>query len=347
MRTVCNFLILSLGFWLSSCGAPPKPVNLNPQMSLAESKSDSHQLQGKILARMGQATLTDYKDYEVGPEDLLEVTFYGHDDLLREVRVDGGGDISLPLIGVVKVEGLSPRGIENRLKKLYVSGGYLINPQISVLVKEYRHQRVMVTGAVVQPGSYEIIGPRTLLEMLGKVGGLSDKAGEVVHVVRNQSAPDVSKSLKDRPQPSRETETIVIDLRRLLADGDMKLNIPIKSGDVINVPQAQSAYILGAVKRPGQVPIKGSMTVSKALALVEGTDPMFASDKISILRFGDQGERVTIPVNLGRIKSGQDPDPLLRENDVVFVAESSVKRLLFNIKYFMPGSFGFSYAPGL
>ena len=105
-------------------------------------------------------------------------------------------------MGPVKVSGLSPQAIEKRLAQLYREGDYIKTPQISVQVKEYRHQRVMVTGAVTTPGAYEVIGPRTLLEMLGKAGGLTDKAGETVQVIRSQSASEVRKTLKGERQSS-------------------------------------------------------------------------------------------------------------------------------------------------
>ncbi len=129
----------------------------------------------QLLAQANRGTLSGYKDYKVGPEDLLEVDFFGQDDLHREVRVNGLGEISLPLIGAVTVAGLSPQEIEGRLIQAYKDGKFIRKPQVSVSVKEFRHQRVMVTGAVANPGSYEVIGPRTLLEMLGKAGGVIDK----------------------------------------------------------------------------------------------------------------------------------------------------------------------------
>ncbi len=335
-------LFLALALLVPACGGQGKDTAY--QRAIAQQpKEERNQLQDRLLPLLGKTTISSYQDYEVGPEDLLEISFYGQDELLRETRVSGSGEISLPLVGNVRVDGLSPKAIEDRLKKQYVDQGFFVNPQISVFVKEYRHQRVMVTGAVVSPGSYEVIGPRTLLEMLGKVGGLTDKAGDVVHVIRNQSASALAKSTQGRSGPATTTETTVIDLRRLLGAGDMKLNLPIKNGDVVYVPPAQTASVLGAVKKPGQIPVKDNITLSKALALSEGIDPMFGSDNISILRFDAQGQRLTFPVNLKRVTSEQDPDPTLQENDVIFVAESGFKRFLYNFKTLMPGSFGMSY----
>ena len=91
----------------------------------------------------------------------------------------------MPLLGPVKVTGLTPQKLERRLEELYGTQ-YLRNPQVSVFVKEYRHERVALTGALKKPGFYEIIGPRTLLEMLATAEGLDEKAGDRVQVIRTK-----------------------------------------------------------------------------------------------------------------------------------------------------------------
>jgi polysaccharide export outer membrane protein len=300
-------------------------------------------------AQANQTTLDSYRDYKVGPEDLLEVTFFGQEDLYREARVNGTGEISLPLIGAIAVGGRSPQEIETQLVQAYKTGRFLRDAQISVAVKEYRHQRVMVTGAVATPGSYEVIGPRTLLEMLGKAGGIVDKpemkAGDLVYIARAQNAPAMMKRTKGTKEPPSPPTNIVIDLRRLLSGKSTDLNIPIKNGDVIYVPPAKMAFVLGAVKKPGQVPVRDNLTVTQAVALTEGQDIILSSNKITVLRFDELGERQVLPVNLKDITSGTEPDPILKPNDIVFVHESGLRRFLFDIRNFVPGSIGLGAAP--
>jgi polysaccharide export outer membrane protein len=337
-------LILTFSL-VTGCAAPSLRTPPEHLVSHLEGQAKKQKFQEELLAQMGRATLTDYRDYVVGPEDLLEIDFFGQDELYREIRVNGRGEVSLPLVGPVTVAGLTPGDIEEKLVRLYKEGDFINNPQITVFVKEYRHQRVMVTGGVASPGSYEVIGPRTLLEILGKAGGLNEKAGDVVHIIRAQSASDLTKVLKGGPglqSFSPGSETIVVDLRRLLLQGDMKLNIPIKSGDVVHVPYARSAYVLGAVRKPGQIPVKENITVAQAVALSHGVDPMLASSQISVLRFDEAGQRITIPVNLDRVTAGLEEDPPLKENDIVFVKESGFRRFMFNFKNLLPGSFGAS-----
>lgn len=294
------------------------------------------------MVQMGQATLSGYKDYSVGPEDLLGIEFFGIDELGKEVRVNGQGEISLPLVGLVKVSGLSPQAIEDKLTKLYREGDYIKAPQISVIVKEYRHQRVMVTGAVKNPGSFEVIGPRTLLEMLGKAGGVSEMSGDTVHLIRAQSASDVRKTIKlgEAIQPfSPGSETIVVDLKRLVSQGTSELNLPIKTGDVIFVPYAQSAYVLGAVSTPKNVPVKDNLTAIQAVTMAGGQHIMLASNRVTVVRFNDHGGTDTFSLNLKKVTAGQEADILLKGGDIVFVKESAVRRAMFDFKNLFPGNY--------
>ncbi|MBW1990680.1 MAG: polysaccharide biosynthesis/export family protein [Deltaproteobacteria bacterium] len=292
------------------------------------------------LAQAGRTAEVDYRGYQVGPEDLLEVRVFGQDNLNRQVRVNGQGTISLPLVGEVAVAGLTPREIENRLVQAYGSE-YLRHPQISVRVKEHRHQRVAVTGAVDRPGQYEMIGPRTLLEMLALAGGLQDKpgaqAGDKVHIIRRRP---VTKAESRR---SYRTETIVIDLRRLLQAGNPELNIPIHHGDVIFVPFAGHAYVMGGVRRPGAVPVKDNLTLTQAVALAGGLDPVLATPQVEVLRLDENGTARTFRRNLNKVMAREETDIPLKDNDVVVVGESRLRKALFVFKELLPGAMSGAY----
>lgn len=343
--TLCFIFLVVIG-----CAGSSKQMSPEQMVSQVKTQAETSQRQQQFLAQLAKVTLADYRDYKVGPEDLLAIEFFGQDALNRETRVNGQGEISLPLIGVTSVNGLSPAEIEKHLVQAYKAGQFIRQPQITVSVKEYRHQRVMVTGAVANPGSYELIGPRTLLEMLGKAGGIIDKpemkAGDLVYIARAQNASAAArKPAPGKTGQSRAEENLAIDLRRLLSGDGMQLNIPIRNGDVIYVPPAQMAFVLGAVKKPGEVPVRNHLTATQAVALSQGQDLILSSNRITILRFGEQGERLAIPLNLKGITSGEEPDPLLKANDIVFVHESGIRRFFYDIRNLLPGTMGMSAAP--
>jgi polysaccharide export outer membrane protein len=343
------------GMALWGCGAPA-PMR-PPQLVLPAEKSGKEGLNQQLLAQLPKAAQAgaapqvsgkSSADYQVGPEDLLDIQVYGEDDLERSIRVSGAGEISMPLVGAVPVAGLTPLQIEQRLRGVY-GQKFLKNPQVTVFVKEYRHQRVAVTGAVKTPGFYEIVGPRTLLEMLAIGGGLNEKAGDYVHIMRRRPAKEAKPAAateEGSAAAGSDCETMVIDLRKLAQDG--RLNVSLRGGDVVHVPYAGLAYVLGYVNKPGSVPVKENLTVSQALAMTGSPIYLLASPgNISILRMEDNGQAVTIPVNLGRVVKNQEPDILLKENDVVYVPEGKIRKFLWDFRQLMPGfmSMGYSLAP--
>jgi polysaccharide export outer membrane protein len=339
-----KLFLVTLGVFLvlMEVGCTSPTMVLPPERVMASTliQNQKSEQQNQLINQLCQSRVKDYTDYAVGPEDLLQVTFLGQDKLGREVRVNGKGEIALPLIGAVKVAELSPQKIETLLDQLYREQKYIKNPQITVFVKEYRHQKVMVTGAVNKPGSYDIIGPRTLLEMLGRAEGLKENAGNIVQIVRHQSYSEVNKAKNQAGEQSRQTyppgsDITEINLNQLLTKGVAGLNVPIRNGDVIYVPFASNAYVLGAVLKPGNVPVKDSLTVTQAVAMAGGLNPLLATDKISIIRIKN-GHRTTIPVDLSQIETGEINDVPLKENDIVFVQESGFKKFLYTFRNLNP-----------
>ena len=234
----------------------------------------------------------------------MDIVVYGQDALNRTLRVNGQGEIVMPMVGPVKVAGLTAQEIERRLMELY-DAHYLVNPQITVAVKEYRHQRVAVTGAVNKPGSYEIIGPRSLLEVLSMAGGISNQgqptgggaqAGDVVDVIRHQNAPDQAKTAKAGACGSfaQKTETMVIDLRRLVSGQEPRLEHPGGQRRHGLCAFRRHRLCLGRGKKAGLIVVKENLTVSQAIAQAGDADIMLASDDIAIMRFDDQGRPITI-----------------------------------------------------
>jgi polysaccharide export outer membrane protein len=110
------------------------------------------------------------RDYRIGPDDLLDIQVFGVDPLSRNVRVNARGQISLPLIGLLDVGGLTAQEAEALIARR-LGETYLQNPQVSLFVKEYTSQRVTVEGAVNKPGIYPLRGPTTLLQTLALAGG--------------------------------------------------------------------------------------------------------------------------------------------------------------------------------
>lgn len=109
-------------------------------------------------------------DYKIAPNDLLDVEVFGVSELKRTVRVSSTGHVSLPLIGLVQVAGLTPADAEALIATQYGSR-FLQDPQVSVFIREFTTQRITLDGAVVKPGIYPLVGQLTLLRALALAGG--------------------------------------------------------------------------------------------------------------------------------------------------------------------------------
>jgi len=117
----------------------------------------------------------------LGPGDSVSVEVFGLPELSREVRLDSGGNIALPLAGTLEASGKSPaelaRDIEQRLRSNYV-----LDPHVTVGITEAVSQVVTVDGAVKQPGIYPVVGDMTLMRAIARAQGTSDTA-RTNHVV--------------------------------------------------------------------------------------------------------------------------------------------------------------------
>ena len=115
-----------------------------------------------VIARSGDSAPAE--GYRIGPGDVLKITVYGHEDLTRPAVVAADGRMPFPLIGEVQVSGLTPTELEARLRQL-LGKDYLVDPQVSVTVQEYRSQKVFVLGEAEKPGTYPLTGRVTLLDV--------------------------------------------------------------------------------------------------------------------------------------------------------------------------------------
>jgi len=134
------------------------------------------------------------KDYIVGEDDVIRIMVYGHQDLSVTERVSGEGNITFPLIGSVRVSGLTVDQI-GKLISDRLSEGFIVDPQISVFVTEYKSRKAIIMGQVQKPGIYMLSGPTTFLELLSMAGGISQDAGDRAIIKRKKGDGDKGETL--------------------------------------------------------------------------------------------------------------------------------------------------------
>ena len=249
-------------------------------------------------------------DYAIGPKDLLEIRVLELPELNVERRVSDSGTLDIPLLGELAVSGMTAAEVRGRIEQL-VTQKYVNRANVSVVVKEFTNKPVSVLGAVLRPGSLPISGQWTLMRAITAAGGLTEKAGSKIYVLRRSE-----NGLSD---------TLEINTQDLFESATPLWNIPIQPADVINVvPRSTiTVFCLGEVNTPGalQFDSEERLTLLSVIAKAGGfTDR--ASKSIRIKRRGPDGKDTEQTANFGRILSGKDPDVPIEPNDVVVVKES-------------------------
>ncbi len=269
------------------------------------------------------------RDYRIGPGDVLKITVWGHEDLTRAAVVAADGRMPFPLIGDVPVANLNPTQLEVRLRELL--GDYVVAPQVTVVVQEYRSQKVFVLGEAEKPGTYALTSQAqaTLLDVLSQAGGPSKTAGRQLIVVRSP------KSDAPVAPGSAGSLTLRVNLKALL-DGDTRENLPLENGDTIYIPKLTSFFVLGEVKRPGAFSLEKDTTALEAITLAGGFTDRAAPSVARVLRKRQDGNQETVTLDL----SGADArarDFLLTEADTVLVPAGNSFYVLGEVR--KPGSY--------
>jgi len=139
-----------------------------------------------------------YRDYVIGPGDLIAVEVFDVAELSRSVRVSQTGTIALPLVPVrLHVAGLTEVQTEQKIAEVLQANGLVSHPEVSVSVKEKKSKPITVIGAVGHPMVYQAERQVTLLEVLSEAGGLSNDAGSVVIVTRPAPGPSEDSVLAE------------------------------------------------------------------------------------------------------------------------------------------------------
>lgn len=242
----------------------------------------------------------------LGSGDLVEVSVFEVPDLDTKIRVNGEGDINLPLINDVHVAGLTVDEAEAVIEQRLEHGGFLKNPHVQIFVQEYTSQGASILGEIAKPGIYPVLGDEKLFTLISAAGGFTDRAGKTITVTHRDHAP------------------IVLPISRNLEE-HRESDIAVLPGDTIIVRRADVVYVVGDVGRPsGFLMENGSISVLQAIALAGGTNSTAKLNSARIVRKGPSG-LTTIPVPLKKLLEAKSNDLPLQADDILFVPTSSRK----------------------
>ena len=276
----------------------------------------------------------DLKDYEISPDDLLDVYVFDIAELSRQYRVSPNGSIQLPLLSdSIAAAGLTPSQLSDLISERLRASRLIADPKVTVEVKESRVHSVAITGAVKKPQIYAVFGQTTLLDLFSQAEGLADDAASTAIITRGEVARR-RLGLKEQGGDSQQLGGITslkVDLKQLLETEDTGVNPVIYPGDRVTVPHAGIFYVLGAVTRPGGYNLRDAqeqITVLTALATAGGITPTAKNQKAVLIRKNAQAPsgREEINLNLKEIVSGHVPDLKIKAEDVLYIPESGGKK---------------------
>jgi polysaccharide biosynthesis/export protein len=253
-----------------------------------------------LLSSAGNCFAQSPLDYELGGGDSIKTAVFLSPELTTEVRLSEEGLVSLPMIGQIKLLGLTVPQAEALIATKLKDGNFIQKAQVSVSVIAYRSKQVSVLGSVGRPGRYplEFKGVR-LSEMLAMAGGIA--------------AGGDDKLILTRKNKQGQVESMEIDLPSIYLNNRQELDIELIGGDTLYVHRQPIYYIYGQVGRPGNYPIERGMTIGQAIAKGGSFTLRSRESGVRLLRRDKSGRIVETTPRL---------DDLMQPDDQIFVRES-------------------------
>ena len=256
-----------------------------------------------LFLRFARTVSSGANDYRIGVGDKLEIAVFGHDDLTKIVEVRSDGTINYPLIGDISVAGKNVGEIDAEITRV-LGKDYLVDPQVSVDVREYQSQWVTIIGEVHNPGKYVLKRNMRVIDVLAEAGGVTKEAGAQVLITR-RNAEGVPRQ-------------IALDRTQLMSQDNEETNILLQHNDILAVGERDLFYIRGEVTRPGPYQFESGLTILRAISYAGGFTQFANRKQVDILRSGTDGVQKKLTVNLKAIEEGKKQDlPLLPGDSVI------------------------------
>jgi polysaccharide export outer membrane protein len=239
-------------------------------------------------------------EYRLGAGDVVRIVVFQNPDLLLEGRIAETGVLSYPLLGSIRLGGLSVTEAERLITDGLKKGNFVKQPQVTVVVLQVRGNQASVLGQVNRPGRYPIeVADMRLSDLIATAGGIAPGGTDIVVVTGLREG-----------KPLRYE----VDLPTLFAAGGRDKDIQILNGDTVFVDRQQLVYIYGEVQRPGAMRLERDMTLMQVLANGGGLTLRGTAKGIKVHRRDAAGA-------VQEVKELPMAEKM-RDGDVVFVRES-------------------------
>jgi polysaccharide export outer membrane protein len=240
---------------------------------------------------------------QLAPGDQVKMEVFGRPEMATEMYVADDGTIRVPLAGPVRVAGLSPVDAAQKVETALKNGQFLVNPHVTLyMAPSLAH--VSVLGEVKAPGRYPLDSSATILDILALAGGRTDKGDDVIYLLRQDAADQVTR--------------FPLNLKGVM---DAKDTVPeamlfkLRGGDRILVPAAPQIYMQGEVRAPAAYRYESGMTVMQALIAAGGVTEKGSTHRIEIKRKGPAGNYLAISAKLS---DTLQPDDVIKVKERIF-----------------------------
>lgn len=327
--------LLALIATCMACGAKGPKVTTDIAKLTDTSSAEDNAEEVADLNKQLYASFTatpSYEDYVIGGGDLIQVNIFEAPDLNTEARVSARGGVTLPLLSTVQIAGQTVREAEQNVEDLY-RARYLQDPNVSIFVKEQFGSKITMMGALNKPGTFDFYARMNLMDVLALAEGLNDKAGRIVQIRRKSDA--------DKP-----AEALIIDLDQMVKEGREELNVAVKGGDVIYVPEAGSVYVDGAVRKAGSYPIRQEMSVQEAIVAAGGLQSFADAKNVKLIRYIGKGRREVAKLSIDDMQKTEAAELKVQDRDVIFVESSAASAFFQGLRLQLGnGLLGVGYTP--
>jgi polysaccharide export outer membrane protein len=241
---------------------------------------------------------------------LLNLNVLDDPDFTGAFRVDGAGNIGLPVLGSMHVAGKTVPQLREEIARSLLERGILKDPQVELDVVEYTAPEVTILGAVSTPGVFPLLSPEGLGEVLALAGDTTILAGNKIQIT----------------DPNGGSEPKTVHYSRGM-DTSLLNSIIVRPGDTVQVTQAGCVYVLGGVNRPGGYVMQenGSLSVLQAVSIAGGTSITASIKFIYVMRKSSDNATVWLQFPYKKMTQGKVADVRLERDDVIYVPISGVK----------------------
>jgi len=267
---------------------------------------------GPASSANSSGSIGGLSDGPILPGDTVHIMVFDAPDFSINTRVSQSGDVPYPFLGAFHIEGLTSAKASEQLAKELKDRNLILDPTVTVTV-DSSSTGITVLGEVRSPGVYPPPGKRLLSDLLAQAGGLTANTGRIIEI-SNDRAPD-KKSYVSWDPTMHNTDNF---------------DRPVAAGDRVFVRACGIAYVGGNVNKPGAYSLCGSqkMTLSEVVALASGIAPLTSQSKTYLVRTQPDGSRVVQQIDVHKVLTSQVADPVIQEDDIIYVSPSPIKSVL-------------------